>query len=455
MNTKYNDIFDTLIKAYYDDTFDETLNMIITCHEVSPQYTFEIITSLCGVDVKFDNNYLYNLKKAITNYIVTNRIVKKVGSCISNCSIDKDNKHMCEIVCPFNAIKYDSLTSNTYIDDNLCVSCGKCVDACKSGHILDNIEYIPVLNLIKEHKTVIAAVDPSIVGQFGLNVSMDKLRSAFKKIGFSDMIESSFAADVITLKESFDFNKKTDNKDNFIISSGYCPIWVNMIKKYSNKLTQDISLSVSPMIAIGRIIKKLNPDAKVVFVGPCIAKKAEALEKNNENDIDFVLTFSEINEIFHAFEINPENLEPTPTIDYSSKGGRSFAYIGGNSNAVVYDNNELFKEKSDILKIAKADGINECNHKIEALSNNNLKSNFIEGTACIGGCVGGPNTLIPTDKGKICAEEFSKDSPIKASIYNKKLEEVLKELDINSLNDFDNTKKSGFLNEYISKSNNT
>ena len=104
MNNKYTDLFDILIKSYYDGNFDETLNKIITCHEKSPQETFEIITSLCGVKVDFDNNYVYNLKKAITNYKVNKKIVEKLECSGTNCNPDANNTYGCQRACPFHAI---------------------------------------------------------------------------------------------------------------------------------------------------------------------------------------------------------------------------------------------------------------------------------------------------------------------------------------------------------------
>ena len=116
MNSKYIDLFDTLVKAYYEGNFDDTLDTIMVCHEKSPQDTFNIITSLCGVDVKFDNNYKYNLKKAITTHAVTQKIVKKLDCSSTNCSKDNNNKFTCQRACPFNAIMFDNNNNSTYIN---------------------------------------------------------------------------------------------------------------------------------------------------------------------------------------------------------------------------------------------------------------------------------------------------------------------------------------------------
>ena len=119
---------------------------------------------------------------------------------------------------------------------------------------------------------------------------MDQLRAAFIQMGFTDMIEVAFAADILSIKEAVEFNKHVKGPNDLMITSCCCPMWVGMLKKVYNELIDDLSPSVSPMVAAGRVIKKLNPDAKVVFVGPCIAKKAEAKEKDVAGAIDFVLT---------------------------------------------------------------------------------------------------------------------------------------------------------------------
>ena len=231
MNNKYVELFDILIKSYYNGNFDETLNKIITCHENTPQETFAIITSLCGVDIKFDNNYVYNLKKAITEYNVNKKIVEKLECSNSNCKPDKNNTYSCQRACPFHAIIYDNENKTTAINEDICIDCGICVDACKDGRILDKIEFLPIMNLIKNNKTVIAAVAPAIMGQFGEDVTMDQLRAAFIKLGFTDMIEVAFAADMLTVKESVEFNKHVNSPNDLMITSCCCPMWVGIVKK--------------------------------------------------------------------------------------------------------------------------------------------------------------------------------------------------------------------------------
>ena len=445
MNNKYNDLFDELVKSYYEGDFDETLTRIMVCHEKSPQETFSIISSLCGANIKFDNNYVYNLKKAITEYTVHSRLIEKVKGCSESCSKNEKGKFSCQASCPFDAILYDKKEKATYIDPDRCLNCGLCVDSCKNGLILDKVQFLPIIDLIKNNKTVIAAVAPAISGQFGENVTMDKLRAAFIKIGFADMIEVAFAADVLTIKEAVEFDKHVQGPNDLMITSCCCPLWIGMLRKVYKELIPDLSPSVSPMVAAARIIKKLDKDAKVVFIGPCIAKKAEAKDKDLNDAVDFVLTFQELYEIFKALDIDPGKLEGVPSIEYASRGGRLYARSGGVSIAVSETIEELYPDKSKYFKAAKASGVKECRELLENALNGNVDANFLEGMGCVAGCVGGPKAIIPPEQGKKSADDFAYDSPIKVPVHSSTLDKVLEKLDIHSIDDFHDKEKISIL----------
>lgn len=445
MNNKYNDMFDLLVQSYYYGNFDETLTRIMETHEKSPQETFNIISSLCGSNIKYDNNYIYNLKKAITNYSVNKKVVEKLKECDRNCSKDKNNKFKCQVACPFDAIEYDLGKKSTYINSDRCLDCGLCVDACKSGSILDKIEFLPIIDLIKNNETVIAAVAPSISGQFGPDVTLDQLRAAFIGIGFKDMVEVAFAADMLTIKESVEFNKHVNGPNDLMITSCCCPMWVGMLKKVYKELIPDLSPSVSPMIAAGRVIKELNSDAKVVFIGPCIAKKAEIKDKDIAGAIDFVLTFQEVDSIFRSLSIEPKKLKGIPSIEYASRGGRLYARTGGVSIAIAETIEELYPSKFEHLRPVKAEGVKQCKEVLESAIKGTLDANFIEGMGCLGGCVGGPKTLIPASQGRIAVDSIAYDSSIKVPLHSEILDELLEKLDINLLSDFEDSSKISIL----------
>lgn len=241
MNKKYQNILNELISSYYDNTFDDKVNNLLSSEEYSKDEIKNIISSLCGVSVKEDGDYIYNLKKAITNYSVKTKLVEKISKC-SSCSTQENGKTACQNSCPFDAILTDPISKNTYIDSNLCTDCGICVNACDCGSYLDKIELIPLLDLFKNNKKVVATVAPAIIGQFGDDVTMDQLRTAFIKLGFTDMVEVAFAADMLTIKEACEFNHHVSSKDDLLITSCCCPMWIGMVKKVYNDLVKYLSL---------------------------------------------------------------------------------------------------------------------------------------------------------------------------------------------------------------------
>jgi iron only hydrogenase large subunit-like protein len=195
------------------------------------------------------------------------------------------------------------------------------------------------------------------------------------------------------------------------------------------------------MIASGRVMKVLNPDCKVVFIGPCIAKKAEAKEKDLLGDIDYVLTFAELKDIFDALDINPAELENDYSTEYASKGGRLYARTGGVSTAVSDAIERIFPEKFRMLSSTQANGVVECKKMLSEAKEGNIKANFIEGMGCIGGCVGGPKAIIPKDEGRDRVNEFAYNSEVKVAVDSDTMNRILNKLGIDSVEDFRHEEK--------------
>ncbi|MEW8957077.1 [Fe-Fe] hydrogenase large subunit C-terminal domain-containing protein [Clostridium sp.] len=430
MNKQYTDIFKTLVKSYYEDNFEEKISELLDKEDVDKKVLSEIICSLCGVKVDYSDNFTSDLKKAITSYKAKEKIISKLSAC-GSC---KDGA--CINACPFNAILKDPITNLSYIDMDSCTDCGLCVEACDLGHIVDKVEFMPIMELFKSGKPVIAAVAPAITGQFGENVTMDMLREAFMRVGFKDMVEVAFFADMLTIKESVEFNRFVKSKDDLMITSCCCPMWVGMLKKVYKDLVKYVSPSVSPMIAAARSLKKLNPDCKVVFVGPCIAKKGEAKEKDLIGDVDFVLTFQELQGIFDILEINPSTLKGVSSLEYASRGGRLYARTGGVSIAVSDAIKEMYPEKYDLLQAVQCQGVIDCKKMLSAAQNGELKANFIEGMGCVGGCVGGPKAIISKEQGKKAVDDFAFDSSYKVATHSDIMLDILNRMGISSIEDF-------------------
>ncbi|GAA0745324.1 [Fe-Fe] hydrogenase large subunit C-terminal domain-containing protein [Clostridium oceanicum] len=441
MKKEHNELFQNIVKSYFNNTLEKDLENLLSKHDSDERDLCSIISSLCGVEVDPNTtNFIEDLKKAIKNYNPLHKVVNKIKDCSMDC--EKINgKTFCQNSCPFDAIFINKDTNSTYIDKDRCTDCGFCVEACPNGSILDKVEFIPLAKLLKGDAPVIATVAPAISGQFGDNVTMDKLRTAFKKLGFTDMIEVAFFADMLTLKEAVEFDHLVKNEKDLMITSCCCPMWVGMLKRVYNDLVKNVSPSISPMVASGRVLKKLNPDCKIVFVGPCIAKKAEAKQEDLVGDIDFVLTFSELKSIFESLNLDLENLKEDQSSDYSSRGGRIYARTGGVSEAVKDVVDRLFPEKSIMLKAVQANGVIECKKILEKAQNKELDANFIEGMGCIGGCVGGPKALISKEKGKDKVNEFADKSSVKVSVDSSCMNTILKKIGINSVEDFKNPEK--------------
>lgn len=440
MKAKYSDLFKTLVEAYYKDTFEKTIEELIHKEGVAKEELAAVIASLCGVELNLTDNFVDDIKKAIASYEIEHKVVNKVKDCSMDC-VNVEGETLCQKSCPFDAIFVDKDKHTTYINKERCTDCGFCVEGCPTGGILDRVEFIPLVDLLKERKPVIAAVAPAICGQFGPDVTINQMRSAFKKMGFDDMVEVAFFADMLTLKEAVEFDHHVKSKDDFMITSCCCPMWVGMLKRVYNDLVKHVSPSVSPMIAAGRVIKALNPDCKVVFIGPCIAKKAEAKEKDLLGDIDFVLTFAELKDIFETLNIKPSEMEEDISEEYASKGGRLYARTGGVSVAVSDAIERMFPEKYKLLKTIQANGIKDCKELLKNAEEGKIDANFLEGMGCIGGCVGGPKAIIPREEGRERVNVFAEKSEIKVPIDSKCMQVVLEKIGIDSRHDFKDASK--------------
>lgn len=435
----YRKLFKKLLKAYYENVFEETIEEILSNNEVNREDFAKIISALCGVEVDYSHNFTENLKKAIVNYQNTNRVVVKTHSCVAHC-VEIDGKTFCQNACPFDAIILGK-DNDLEVNMDTCVGCGICVDTCEKQNFVDKIEFIPLFELLKNSKKVIAAVAPAIAGQFGENVSMGQIRAGLKKLGFADMVEVAFFADMLTIKEAVEFNRLVNEEKDFMLSSCCCPIWVGMIKNNFRTLVKYTSPSVSPMIASGKVIKAINPECKVVFIGPCIAKKAEAKIEELKGAIDFVLTFTELKDIFDVFEIKLEELPEELSEQYASRGGRIYGRIGGVSLAVEDAIKYMFPDKAHMFSSEQASGIKECKEMLKKALDGRIEARFLEGMGCGGGCVGGPKTIIPKEKGKEMIDEYGNESKMSISTDNKIMSKFLNRLGIDGIEDFNNKEK--------------
>lgn len=353
---------------------------------------------------------------------------ERVVFSVKDCRGDEgcqDNR--CQVACLFHAIERDA-AGNVVIKDNYCTGCGECVKACPHERLVDKKEFIPLVQLLQERKTpVYAIVAPAFIHQFGEQVTPGKLRTALKRLGFYGMVEVALFADILSLKEALEFDEHVRKEGDFVLTSCCCPMWVAMIKKVYHQFVPHISPSVSPMVACGRGVKKIHPDARVVFIGPCIAKKAEAKEADVKDAVDYVLTFQELAQIFAAVGINPAEGKEDPS-EHSSKAGRIYAYVGGVSKAVNDTLNRIRPEKAMKIKAVQADGVRECRKLLQRILDNEIEANFYEGMGCIGGCVGGPKINLKMEAGRKAVAIYGKEAQSDTPADNLYVLELLKTL---------------------------
>lgn len=403
----FRELYDRLVKASYNKSLSEEIDSI----KKNAEYNEDDLNRILHPE----------------NY----PSVIRTGACDS-CSSEKTPA--CEVACLFSAIKRDE-SGKIIVDHNECSGCGRCLEVCENRGLVERKDLIPILELLHTKSVpVYAMIAPAFNGQFTLDVTAGKLRSAFKCLGFYGMLEVALFADILTLKEALEFDRTIQEDKDFMLTSCCCPIWVAMIKKIYHDLIPHMPPSVSPMVACGRAIKRIHPDAVTVFIGPCIAKKAEAREPDIKDAVDYVLTFQEIKELFDLAEIDFSNL-PEDLRDHSSKAGRIYARTGGVSEAVQSTLNRLNPGRKIPLRAAQANGAVECKRLLKDITEGEIKANFMEGMGCVGGCVGGPKALIPYKEGTKHVIEYGDLATYNTPIDNPHAIELLEQLGFNSIED--------------------
>ena len=335
------------------------------------------------------------------------------GRCQKACPYNAivHHKRPCQVACQVDAITMDE-NNAAKINEEKCIECGACVYQCPFGAITDKSEILEVVETMKNRdvrgKTPYAIVAPSIASQF-TDVSLSKVVSGIKTLGFDEVYEAALGADMAALLESRELAEKG------FLTSSCCPSFVQYIKKHMPQMEKHVSHNKSPMVIMGEHIKKHDPDAYVVFIGPCTSKKKEA--KNTA--IDNVLTFEELQALIDAYDINLKK-EKERSLDNASYFGRIFARSGGLSSAMT----QAFKEqKIDFdFKPLICSGIKESKIALMKASKNLLKETFIEGMACEGGCVGGPCCLTHGPKNPRQIDAYGKQA------YQKNMKEAVEPL---------------------------
>ena len=341
------------------------------------------------------------------------------GMCFNACPYHAIQHHVrpCADACGMHAIGSDE-HGRAQIDYEKCVSCGQCLINCPFGAIADKSQIFQVIQAINAGEEVIAEVAPAFVGQFGGKGNVDKLRQAFTVLGFSGMEEVALGADLCTVQEAEDFLEEVPEKIPFMGTS-CCPAWSVMAKKEFPEHADCISMALTPMTLTARLIRKQRPNAKIVFVGPCSAKKLEAMRRSVRSEVDFVLTFEEMMGMMKARGIEDYNkLEGEGDSDFevASADGRGFAVAGGVANAVVNAIHRRYPDRE--VNVVNAEGLDECRKMMKDAVKGKYPGYLLEGMACPGGCVAGAGTLQAINKTAAAVKRYAKKSPRKNATEN-------------------------------------
>jgi iron only hydrogenase large subunit-like protein len=281
---------------------------------------------------------------------------------------------------------------------------------------MDKSQIVDVINELKStrenKRNIYAVVAPANSSQFTF-AKIGQVISAIKKLGFHDVVEAALGADLIASHETHEFAETVSEKG--FMTSSCCPSFVSFVQKKYPTLAGHISTSVSPMIAVSRLIKQTDESAKVVFIGPCVAKKTEAKNSSAAGSTDYVLTFEELCAMIDSMGIDIASCEEEE-LNNASYFGRIFARSGGLTEAIKHVMKE-YQIEADFQPVC-CDGVDECDKTLKMAKAGKLEGNFIEGMVCSGGCIGGPMSLHhgPKDRkevdkyGMLAAEKGVKDA---------------------------------------------
>ncbi len=347
--------------------------------------------------ISFDKNHVAHIDKS--------KCIE-CGQCAKVCPFSAivNRKRPCQKACKIKAISIndDNAASINY---DKCTSCGACVYQCPFGAISDKSYILDVIDIIKQSDNnknykVYAVVAPSISSQFNY-AKLGQVITGLKRLGFYTVVEAALGADMVAQAESKELAEKK------FLTSSCCPAFVAYIKSAFPDLIPYISHNLSPMATIAKYIKDTQDNARIVFIGPCTAKKAEAELESVKPYVDSVLTFEELQALFDSREIDITTLDED-VLDNASYFGRIFARCGGLADAVAQG---LKEQDIDFeLKAISCDGIEECKKVLLKKSKNVLDANFIEGMACIGGCIGGAGCLTHGEKNKAEVDKYGREA---------------------------------------------
>ncbi|MBR2904178.1 MAG: 4Fe-4S dicluster domain-containing protein, partial [Clostridia bacterium] len=321
----------------------------------------------------------------------------KCGKCKQACPYDAiaHKERPCSKACGIKAVGTDEL-GRAKIDNDKCVGCGQCMVSCPFGAIADKSQIFQLIRAIRKGDYVVAELAPAIAGQFGEGITPAIIKGALLDIGFKEVHEVASGADVGAATEAHAYVEEVvSGKLPFLLTS-CCPSWAMLAKKQFPQMIDKVSQSLTPMVATARRIKQLSPQARVVFIGPCAAKKLEASRMSVRSDVDFVITFEELAAIFDAKSVDFSKYKGERSIHEATGAGRGYAVAGGVAEAIEKCIRAYYPDVE--VKIEHAEGLEECKKMLLLAKAGKKDGCLIEGMGCPGGCVAGAGTCVSVEK---------------------------------------------------------
>ncbi len=374
-------------------------------------------------------------KKAITikegRSVIDESKCVNCGRCVDVCPYHAiiRMERPCAKSCGMGAIRTDA-HGKADIDYNKCVSCGQCIVNCPFGAIADKSQIYQVIHAMKHGKRVVAMLAPAFIGQFGDDVTPGKLLSGMKELGFERVVDVAIGADMCAIDEAKRFREEVPEKHPYMLTS-CCPSWIAMAKQMYPELSDHVSMSLTPMVLTARLVKQRDPDCKIVFVGPCSAKKLEAMRRTVRSYVDYVLTFEELAGMFAGKDIDLSAMPESEGFGTATGAGRNFAVSGGVAKAVV--DAVHYTDETVEVKTAHAEGLAECRKLLAMAKAGKYNGYLIEGMGCPGGCIAGMGTLQTVKKSQANVAKFKDEAVHQNSMeseYDLSRVEALEKLDI-------------------------
>ncbi len=285
------------------------------------------------------------------------------------------NCYKCIRSCPVNAIAFRNDQAEIIHDE--CMLCGKCLTSCPQNAKSVTSDIEKVKKFIERNEKVYVSIAPSFISAFDYDEKW--IYCSLKKLGFTHIEGTANGA----LQVSLEYEKLLKKKEMKNIITSCCSSVILLIEKYYPQLLDQLAPVVSPMIAHAKMLRETyGQRIRVVFIGPCISKKDECNDFQNENQIDAVLTFDDLDKWFEEEGIYQSN-EITEEIKNFDSLARIYPVPGG----ILKTISKKYKKN---YKVFSVDGVERCMEVLDSISEGNIENYMIEMSSCEGGCIGGP-----------------------------------------------------------------